>query len=224
MSRKEINRLLDYVEPQGVTTTRTKKGVLLRLPDQSTTMLHFSGSDHRERDNVRARLRRAGVSWPTDGDPLGDAITKSKPQKTTLDKAKKALLRWEGSTITGAQLRRLLPEGETMTVVASQRALYHLGWTPSGPATSRKWWKPIELEPEPNEPVAIQPETEPEPVALHIVPDPIPEPEPREFIDSVDSWTAQLDQLPDTLTLGDVRKMVQAFGLHLELRTWRADA
>lgn len=228
MSRKEIVRLLDHIEPQGVETTRTKNGILLRLPDKSSTMLHFTGSDHREADNVRARLRRSGVSWPTDGDPLSDRILSSKPQKATMQKVERALLRWEQRTITGAQLRRLMPEGQTLSITAAQAALYHLGWTPTGPTTARKWLRPLELEPEP---VDMFPEDEP-PAALAplaLVPDlsepePVAAPEPREFIDSVDSWAADLEQLPDTLTLGDVRKVLGAFGLQLELRTWRADA
>lgn len=232
MSRKEIVRLLDHIEPQGVETTRTKKGILLRLPDKSSTMLHFTGSDHREADNVRARLRRSGVSWPTDGDPLSDRILSSRPHKSTMQKVERALLRWDQRTITGAQLRRLMPEGETLSITAAQAALYHLGWTPTGPTTARKWLRPLELEPEP---VDLFPEeTEPEPPApLTLVPNEVqqgePSPdekpaEPREFIDSVDSWAANLDQLPESLTLADVRKVLGAFGLQLELRTWRADA
>lgn len=241
MSRKEIARLLDHIEPQGVTTTRTTKGVLLRLPDQSTTMLHFTGSDVREAKNVRARLKRAGVSWPTDGEPLGDRIITSRPQKRTLALATEALSRWEGRSITGAQLRRLLPEGESMTVHTSQVALWHLGWTPTGPATSRKWLRPLADEPEPehlltNAELAArelahlpQPEPQPEPTEapqLALVPDDVPEAPAgglREFIDTADSWTASPAALPPELTVTQLAQVLAAFGLQSEIRVWRGD-
>lgn len=236
MSRKEIARLLDHIEPQGVTTTRTTKGVLLRLPDQSTTMLHFSGSDVREAKNVRARLKRAGVSWPTDGDALPDAILTSRPQKRTLDKASAALERWEGRSITGAQLRRLLPEGESMTVHTSQVVLWHLGWTPTGPATARKWLRPLAAEPEPEHlltsaelaarELAAQPQAEPEAPQLALVPDDVPAAPAgalREFIDTADSWTASPAALPPELTVTQLAQVLAAFGLQSEIRVWRGD-
>lgn len=235
MSRKEIARLLDHIEPQGVTTTRTTKGVLLRLPDQSTTMLHFTGSDVREAKNVRARLKRAGVSWPTDGEPLGDRILTSRPQKRTLEVAAEALSRWEGRSITGAQLRRLLPEGVTMTVHTSQVALWHLGWTPTGSATARKWLRPIDTEPEPEHlltsaelaarELAALPAPQPEAPQLSLVHDEVPPAAAagavREFIDTHDSWTATAAALPPDLTMAQLAGVLDAFGLASEIRVWR---
>ena len=66
LSRKETERLLDYIEPQGVKISPVKNGVMLRLPDGGTQVVHFSVSDHRGPQKLRARLKRAGVSWPTD--------------------------------------------------------------------------------------------------------------------------------------------------------------
>jgi hypothetical protein len=152
MPMKEISKLLTHLEPQGVTATRTKKGVLLRLPDKSTTMLHFTGSDVREQANVRARLKRAGLEWPGDEVRLGANITDHKPTALTIEKAQRALEQWPNSTINGLQLRRLVagldpedtsetnPQG--LTNVSAQRVLYHLGWTPSGKSTGRKWHRP----------------------------------------------------------------------------------
>jgi hypothetical protein len=242
MSRKEIARLLDHIEPQGVNVTRTTKGVLLRLPDQSTTMLHFTGSDVREAKNVRARLKRAGVSWPTDGEPLGDRIIKSRPQKRSLDKARAALEGWEGRSITAAQLRRLMPEDEPMGAHTSQVVLWHLGWTPTGPEKRRKWMRPLELEPEPEhlktsaelEAEAraalpqihpAEPEPEPEPAQLQLVPTPAPETgaSSREFLDTVNSWTATPGALPEHITVKELMQILGAFGLDGELRVWRAE-
>lgn len=234
MSRKEIARLLDHIEPQGVKLTRTTKGVMLRLPDGTSTMVHFTGSDVREAKNVRSRLKRAGVSWPTDGEPLSDRIIKSRPQRASMEKARQALEGWEGRSITGAQLRRRLPAGETMTVHTSQVVLWHLGWTPTGPATSRKWLRPLELEPEPDHlmtdeeraaaELAAQPAPEPEPVPV-VVDEDAPAavaPPYREFIDTHDSWTGDLAALPEGLTVAQLAQVLAAFGLTGEMRVWRA--
>lgn len=58
-------------------------------------------------------------------------------------------------------------------------------------------------------------------------PKPQPEPEPavtaepsgREFIDTVESWTA--DRLPEHLTVGDLTATLEALGLRWEIRVWR---
>lgn len=280
MSRKEIARLLDHVEPQGVTATRTTKGVMLRMPDGETTaMLHFTGSDVREQHNVRARLKRAGVTWPgEDAGPLRAAITERKPHAATLRRAQEALAGWEPRTINASQLIRLtggepdwnkikdLPSAERqrgMTMVTAQRCLYHLGWTPTGKSTNRKWVRPVELDPEPDwptaqsdaqsdaegpaelaPPVPLHPEPDEAaqaaqqaqaaqdvvlaPTPLQLVPPPAEpavrtHPAGHEFIDTVDSWSADLAALPDDYTLGQVRAVLAAFGLQLELRTWRAE-
>lgn len=150
MARKEIARLLDHIEPQGVSVTRTTKGVLLRLPDDTTTMLHFSGSDVREPKNVRARLKRAGVSWPGEESPLPQWIAE-RPTQRTLDRVQAVLATYEHRYITGGQLSRLLVAAgdKPMNSMVTQRALYHLGWVATGKSTGRKWLRPLELEPDP---------------------------------------------------------------------------
>jgi hypothetical protein len=247
MSRKEIARLLDHIEPQGVMTTRTTKGVLLRLPDGESTMLHFSGSDVREAKNVRARLKRSGVSWPTDGgEDLGPRITDHKPLKSTLDKVSTALESWDQRTINASQLVRLMggvpnaSKGQTsngMTILTAQRALYALGWQPIGKSTARKWLPPLELEPEPIDLTpAPQPEelqlaahnapAEPvhiEPHRLSLVPDAAPpaEPVPADGAHP-DSWAMAIDQLPNDTSVTQLWLMLAAMGLEGEIRVWRA--
>lgn len=171
MSKKEIARLLDHIEPQGVNVTRTTKGLLLRLPDQTTAMLHFTGSDVREPKNVRARLRRAGVTWPGDETELPDYITSGNPpSRHTLERVQAALEGWDQRYVNGAQLRRLLEErgDKSINVMTAQRALYALGWVPTGKRTARKWLRPLELEPEPVEaqPDNVTPLEPAEPVEL----------------------------------------------------------
>lgn len=66
LSRKEIGVLLDHVRDEGVRLKDTKKGIMLLLPNGTSTVLHFTNSDHRGTLNLRATLKRAGVSWPWD--------------------------------------------------------------------------------------------------------------------------------------------------------------
>jgi hypothetical protein len=66
LSETQIARWVRDVENQGVRVTRTKKGLLLRLPDGSTAMKHFTDSDTRGAKNLAAELRRAGVISPDD--------------------------------------------------------------------------------------------------------------------------------------------------------------
>lgn len=229
MSRKEIAQLIDHLEPQGVTTTRTTKGILLRFPNGDTSMVHFSGSDHRERLNVRSRVKRAGLDWPGDHKPLPASVTDHRPQKSTLAKVEPLLAEWPHRNISGAQLRRLWaqqnPDAPAMFVTTANRALYHLGWKPHGNGSARKWLRPFDQLPEPDWDVpqeAPAAPSEPEPAAVvQLHPDTAETAaSAREFIDSVDSWAA--DTLPDELTLGQLRGMLTGLGLGWELRVWRA--
>lgn len=297
MSRKEIARLLDHVEPQGVTLTRTKSGVLMRMPDgKATAMVHFTSSDVNMRKALRAQLKRAGVSWPTDAGPVRAEITDHKPTRRSLEQVSQALAGWDQRYITGSQLVRLMggePDyskakesgaSRGMTLLAAQRCLYHLGWIPTGPAKARKWLRPLELEPEPVHLLEPEPEPTPEPETvetdtpepetalagperpageglapvsghpswegveaaerlqaalgapqrdehlappLSLVPDAAEvkaHPAGHEYIDTVDSWTGNLEQLPEGMSLAQLRQLLGAFGLQLELRVWRADA
>jgi len=220
MSRKEIDRLLDHVAPQGVGLTRMKKGVLLRLPDQSTTMVHFTPSDHRAAQNLRARLKRAGVTWPTDGDPLPKSVTEHQPRAGTLAKAERLLLHWDQKHINASQLVRLAQaRGETLSQGTAAACLYHLGWTPTGPFSARKWLRPLGPDEPETVPVdapvtPIRPETETDPAAIKVETG-------REFIDSVDSWCADINRLPAGMPVGDVLRVLSAFGLSAELRAWK---
>lgn len=66
MTEPQIARWSRDMVNQGVRVTRTKKGLLLRLPDGSTAMKHFTESDVRGPKNLAAQLRRAGVTSPDD--------------------------------------------------------------------------------------------------------------------------------------------------------------
>lgn len=51
---------------------------------------------------------------------------------------------------------------------------------------------------------------------------PPPEKPEREFIDSVDSWTVDATDLPPLMTVSDLIWTLQASGLEVEVRVWRA--
>ncbi|AYG02404.1 hypothetical protein D7I44_01865 [Gryllotalpicola protaetiae] len=129
MSMKEISELVAYIEPQGVRTLRTKKGILLRLPNDETAMVHFTTSDVRAKDNLRTRLHRAGIECPDDRHPLGlpPYITETKPSKGTLERVL-AALRTVGEPWRPSPAEIELATGQGYVPVRS--ALYHLGYRP----------------------------------------------------------------------------------------------
>src|SRR5258708_4997608 len=152
MSMKEIARIIDFVEPQGVGVTRTKKGLLLRLPNGESEMIHFTTSDHRAYANTRSRLHQAGVELPTDKHSLKNLpnyITAGSMRTATLERAAR-IIEGMGSPrqITAPQF---IEAGGAPTYGLANRTLYHLGWTPQ---TDRKrahkvWLQPLEQEVEP---------------------------------------------------------------------------
>jgi hypothetical protein len=233
MTSKEIARLVKHIEPQGVKFTRTKKGLLLRLPDDTTTMIHFTSSDHASTDAIRARLRRAGVSWPTDS-----AAVKLPPYLGTGSASKTTLERMSGvlddlgnplKLKTADAMRIWKSKGYPTDYASVMRGLYNSGYTP----TQKTPRGQIAWEREDEEAVtAIVEEIEhPEPIeppALALVPEPEPEPEPtkpagREFIDTADSWTVDLETIDRDLTLRQILGLYGSTGLTLELRVWRHD-
>jgi hypothetical protein len=223
LSRKEIVRIVEHIEPQGVKITRTKKGLLLRLPNQDTAMIHFTGSDHRGGAALRADLRRAGITWPFDEvKTLPKSITEAKIWPKTLEAARANLIA-AGSPqklrIRDATRIFYPDRGEQQLTGYYQdtaKRLYALGWRPSpGKQTYRVWYQPVDQDPEPT---WLEPEPEQ-------APEPEPEPaEPvREFIDSADSWCIDPGSL-GTMPLRDAFNAWKAAGLNAEIRVWREQA
>jgi hypothetical protein len=246
MPMKEVARIAKHVEAQGVNITRTKKGLLLRMPDGESAMMHFTTSDVNAIKNLRAQLHRSGVSLPNDRHDLTSvpAYARRNATKQSLTRVRAILKELDHPQIVKpAQVISLYNEryethaGANATVMS---ALHKIGYYPAlSPAqikrggdakTVRQWERDLtaaelaELIPE-----APVEEPKPEPV-LRIVPDepePVPEPEApaepaaREFIDTADSWTVTLDALDQSLTVGQVLALYVATGLDVELRVWR---
>lgn len=149
---KEIARIIDYVEPQGVAVTRTKKGLLLRLPNGKSEMIHFTSSDHRAYENNRAHLHQAGIELPMDKHglkKLPDYITAGSMRQTTLDRAARVIA--DMGSPRQLTATEFMEAGGAPNYGLANRTLYHLGWMPQ---TERKgahkiWTQPLEDDEEP---------------------------------------------------------------------------
>ena len=262
----ETRKLLAHIEPQGVVTTPVKNGTMLRLPNGRRTVVHYSVSDHRGPQKLKAELKRAGVTWPTDKHDQNKS-TRGKPYPATTQVLDPILKKLKSRPrIKNADIRALLPEGTEVPNSTIRKYMLWNGYESVGATVSAAWIKPEptlralpDLAPEPApvpEPAVIpltpapdpapeptpppaepEPPAEPapEPVAPEPTPEPTPapeppaeppaepepptEPQPREFIDTVGSWTADLDALED-VPLSQIRKILAATGVRLELRLW----
>ena len=67
---KRTRVILASLESQGARVKQTTKGWIVFFPDEekSSMVVHKSESDHRAEANTRARVLRAGLKWPFDGD------------------------------------------------------------------------------------------------------------------------------------------------------------
>lgn len=226
MTSKEILRIVKHIEPQGVTVTRTKKALLLRLPDGTATTLHLTTSDHRAAANARARLRRSGVTWPGDAhpSPLPPSITEAKLQRATIELARETLNKLDNPMVlTVKEMTRALPDNKGCGPLTVPRMLYHSGYRPNGKRGNAVLWERELTDAEANAMFAPEDQELPQ---LRIVENIEDEPavntdaDGREFIDSVDSRVMDLDTLDPALTVSQLRQVLAAAGLRMEVRTW----
>jgi hypothetical protein len=209
LSKKESAKLLVHVEAQGVNVTPVKNGVLLRLPNGESTTVHFSGSDHRGPLNLRAFLKRNGIDWPTDHNDV-------KPTKLTLERGEKVLERMgypNALRMHDFKTAAMLDDWHVTSTTIS-RFLYYRGYEGVGNTVNRRFVMPSEIIEVPKEinPVVTINETVPlvETTVQH-----------REFLDTHDSWTVDMDILPDSLSVKDMKLMLAAMGIEYEVRVWK---
>jgi hypothetical protein len=161
MSEPQVARFVKSMNDQGVGVLRTKKGLLLRLPDGTSTSVHFTNSDVRATSNLYARLRRAGVRHPEDPknvSHLPDQITQGTSAPATTKKVLKAMEELNYPDSVTVQGMRKVTGLEHITM---SKALYHLGFTPViGKRNSRDWMTPTELldlrKPDPDAVAAVE--------------------------------------------------------------------
>ena len=68
MVSKRLRIIINSLEDQGCVVRETKSGWLVRPPakDAEQFAIHGTESDHRAEKNTRARVLRAGLTWPFD--------------------------------------------------------------------------------------------------------------------------------------------------------------
>jgi hypothetical protein len=249
MTEPQIARWARDMENQGVRVTRTKKGLLLRLPDGTSAMKHFTESDVRGPKNLAAQLRRAGVTSPDDKKPA--ALPKYITNGTITDKSRQKMVEFiESHDFPPMVFSKDVVKELGMDPGHVNRVLYHCGFQ-VGESMGRKgrpWYTPEDL-------LAMKKRgDEGETIPDHarqlidgaraaqaevnqIIADaeqerdvpPIPEVEVekssfhegREFIDTEDSWTLDLTNKPAHMTLSDYLTVLESAGLEFEIRVWR---
>ena len=161
MSDSQVQRFISSMEEQGVGVTRTKKGLFLRLPDKTSTTVHFTNSDVRAFDNLIARLRRAGVRHPEDPKNVAELPSQIVTGKVA-ERSKKSLLA-AMEKLNYPDVVRVMPmmQETGMEHVTVARTLYALGFKPvAGKRNARDWLTPddiLALKPKDEEPVEEKP-------------------------------------------------------------------
>lgn len=149
MTKTQIQRFTRICEDQGIRVTKTKKGLLLRFPDGSSTVQHFTNSDVRAEPNQIARFRRAGMTHPNDTRRQKDDLPSYITSGTITPKTRQKIIDYVVSqgfpeSVLSSEVVRDL----NMDPGWANRALYHTGFRP-GKAKSRKvgrpWYTPDEI-------------------------------------------------------------------------------
>jgi hypothetical protein len=143
LSKSETARLLAHIEPQGVRVTNVKKGVMLRLPNGDSTVVHYSVSDHRGPQNLKSRLKRAGVTWPMD--PNVKRPEKGIPTPHAQELATRAINELgKPERVKAAEMRNLFHEygWENVTNGTIRRVMIWLGYESHGNTGNLVWIKP----------------------------------------------------------------------------------
>lgn len=149
MSKTQIQRFTRICEDQGIRVTKTKKGLLLRFPDGSSTVQHFTNSDVRAEQNQIARFRRAGMVHPNDTRAQQEELPSYITSGTISDKTRQRIVDYVVSQgFPEAVLSSSVVRDLKMDPGWANRALYHSGFRP-GKAKSRKvgrpWYTPDEI-------------------------------------------------------------------------------
>jgi hypothetical protein len=149
MSKSQIIRFTRFCEDQGIKVTRTKKGLLLRFPDGTSTVQHFTNSDVRAEPNQISRFRRAGMVHPNDTRKQKNTLPTYITSGTITDKTRQRIVDYVvGQGFPEAVLSASIVRDLKMDPAMANRALYHSGFKP-GVAKSRKvgrpWFTPEEI-------------------------------------------------------------------------------
>lgn len=247
MTENQIARFTKDMEVQGVGVTRTKKGLMLRLPDGSAQMKHFTESDVRGPRNLASALRRAGITMP--GERVAELpayITEGSVKETTKQRVFEWVRRCDYPDVVYAK-DYIVDEG--VDAASANRHLYHSGFVCENAISKKKgrpWRTPEWLNDEGREKRLAEEEKmlESQPIheAMELVQraqaaqqavndlgaGPVQNSEPvvqtsedREFIDTHDSWVVDLTRLPLSMPIGEYIQAMHASGMEVEFRLWR---
>jgi hypothetical protein len=206
---REHQRLIKYVEPQGVTVTMTKSGLLFRFPNGGTEMIHYTSSDWRATRNNRANFRRNGIAWP--GDDSQDGGARSKPRATTLARVNAALDQFSPEQAAAGLSVTEVSKASGVTFFAVENSMRAAGWWKDY-GLQGKWFPPIL---DPNE-VVEEVEVEDDEVAL-----PSQDLAPVTEDDHTPWMVTLADLVVPGLTVEDLVATFQAMGLAAEVKLWR---
>jgi hypothetical protein len=209
MTVSEVEALGVHVERQGVKVTRTKKGLLFRLPNQDTMMVHFSSSDVNQVHQVRRELKRAGILMPAEAKSVSKHPTKANRDLVT--QILQELGDPEVVELKEVRAKALALGHQTATGTISG-VLLSLGYSASGSTVSRRYHRPQEVIAK--LPEDIEQEIRQERAIIAANPE-------VEFIDTVGSWMVDPTQLPSTLTIEAAAALLAKVGLGMQIRVWK---
>lgn len=151
MSKTQIEKFIRFCEEQGIKVTKTRKGLMIRFPDGSSTVQHFTNSDVRAVPNQIARFRRAGMIHPEDKRPqtaLPQYITDEAGGKVSLTTRKKITDYIIANDYPTVVYAGRVSKAAKIDPATTNRALYKMGFIP-GTAVSvrpgRPWATPDDL-------------------------------------------------------------------------------
>lgn len=228
---KEHVRIIDYVTPQGVTTLRTTKGILFRMPNGETEMLHYTVSDWRGTRNFRANLRRNGIEYPGDYE---NKKSKKPPKKDSIEKVKSVLSDFNSDSVTTVEIyKKLKTIGTPANATTIQGVMLYLGYwhdyKKPDARTTFVWHPPIDPKEivEPLEDMEnlveyaddTDDETDADTETVNV--STVAVTENALHNDGVEHWFVQLDGLDGSITIDQLRIIYMAAGFNLEVRLTR---
>jgi hypothetical protein len=229
LTAKDYKPLLKHLAKQGVNISENTKGYFLKLPNGQTMHLHKTLSDWRAANNVRARLKAAGISWPGDvtDKPVADWITKAKMFPSTIARYREFLGDPLPDRVVVTQVAAGIknPNAKLPDFSTAYKALYALGYRPGtavGPNHTKPWMlvvddehpeitrakldqqQPAELPPADQRPASV----------------PLPPTGAREILDTMDSWPLDIKTI-HAVPVGVLLATLKSSGLRMEIRVWR---
>ena len=228
LSKKDTRTLLDHLEKQGATLKKRRDGITVLFPTGGTCGLHWTISDHRAVQNLRADIKRNGMTWPWDGLKEKETVAKKSTDWGLSPEMKIRLayaLREMPDTFRLVELEK--QAGVSNPTARKAVAEFGLLLTEK-PFVYRKPGPQVEemAEPDVEYPERSYPEIERAKtttaariavISTSTSTNPVKQ---IEFIDERDSWTVDLTKL-GTKYVNQLGDIFDAAGLEFEIRVWR---